>query len=349
MGAEVMARKVAFDIPQDDDKPAMHIAPAERTQSRAPALSGMAKSLQDAAQSAIQEINTDLIDDSEFADRLATDDDGDIRELADSINRQGQLIPILVSPTGSRYRIIYGRRRLAALKLLAKPAKALIRALDEDQAILAQGQENSFRKELSWIEKALFAHSLLASGKDEGLVCDALNIDQKARKAGDKLTGLVRMRQVTSCLPIALINAIGAAPSVGRDRWYSAAKAYERLRFPAGNQSAGAAEGHGFPAGNQTIVAALLKSKAAGRSSDERFADFEGLLRDNSPAKKTELQTQLGSVKVTKRHVVITVPNADNGLHNWIAENPEAALTALADARSAAKTALSTEQKASTS
>ena len=344
-----MARKVAFDIPQDDDKPAMQIAPAERIQSRAPALSGMAKSLQDASQSAIQELNTDLIDDSEFTDRLATDDDEDIRELADSINRQGQLIPILVTPSGGRYRIIYGRRRLAALKLLGKPAKALIRPLDEDQAILAQGQENSFRKDLSWIEKALFAHSLLASGKDEGLVCDALNIDQKARKTGEKLTGLVRMRQVTSCLPTALINAIGPAPSVGRDRWYSAAKTYERLGFPAGNQSAGTVEGNGFPAGNQTIMETLSRSKAAGSTSDERFAEFEGLLKVPNPVEKTELQTKFGSIKVTKRHVVITVPNADNGLHNWIAENPEAALTALADARSAAATAQGTEQKPLTS
>ena len=171
-----MARKVTFDIPEDEEKQQSSSISPTRTQSRAPALSGMARSLQDAAQSSIQEISTDLIDDSEFQDRLALDDEDDIRELAESIDKQGQLIPILLSPEGGRYRIIYGRRRLAALRLIGKPAKALIRGLDEDQAILAQGQENSFRKDLSWIEKALFARSLIESGKDEGLVCDALNI-----------------------------------------------------------------------------------------------------------------------------------------------------------------------------
>lgn len=313
-----MARKVAFDIPDEYEKPETAVAPLERAQSRAPALSGMAKSLQDAAQSAIQEISPDLIDDSEFSDRLATDDDEDIRELADSIAQQGQLIPILVSPTEHRYRIIYGRRRLAALKLLGKPAKALVRPLDETQAILAQGQENSFRKDLSWIEKALFASALLTAGKSEALVCDALNIDQKARKAGEKLTGLVRMRQVTSCIPLEIISLIGPAPAVGRDRWYAVAKAYERLRFPAGNS---------------TLLATLSQSKEHGRTSDERFSDFESALKEKLPTTDLALQTAVGSVKVSNRKVVITVPKAEHGLHAWIAENPEAALAALVNAK----------------
>lgn len=335
MGAQVMARKVTFDIPEDDRKvDAPSISPT-RAQSRAPALSGMARSLQDAAQSSIQEISTDLIDDSDFKDRLAPDDEQDIRDLAESIDRQGQLIPILVSPSGGRYRIIYGRRRLAALRLVGKPAKALVRSLDEDQAILAQGQENSFRKDLSWIEKALFARALLESGKDEGLVCDALNIDQKARRSGDKLTGLTRMKQVTSCIPSRIIEAIGSAPGVGRDRWYAAAKSYESLGFPAGNPE-GATTGDGsFPAGNraQALLAAILKSRDSGKGSDARFAQFETMLRQQKPPAPASVETRHGSVKVTKRNVVITVKNGDDGLHAWIAGNPEAALAALAAAK----------------
>lgn len=91
-----MARKVTFDIPEDEEKQQSSSISPTRTQSRAPALSGMARSLQDAAQSSIQEISTDLIDDSEFQDRLALDDEDDIRELAESIDKQGQLIPILL-------------------------------------------------------------------------------------------------------------------------------------------------------------------------------------------------------------------------------------------------------------
>ena len=285
-----MARKVTFDIPEDEEKQESSSISPTRTQSRAPALSGMARSLQDAAQSSIQEISTDLIDDSEFKDRLALDDEEDIRELAESIEKQGQLIPILVSPEGGRYRIIYGRRRLAALRLIGKPAKALIRSLDEDQVILAQGQENSFRKDLSWIEK------------------------------------LARMKQVTSCIPTELIQKIGAAPGVGRDRWYAAAKSYEILGF-SGDE--------GFPAGNQEFLGALMESRDSGKTSDERFTVFEGLLKQHKPPAPSAIQTKFGMVKVTKRSVIITVKNGDDGLHKWISENPEAALVALAKAKAA--------------
>ena len=327
-----MARKVTFDIPEDEEKQESSSISPTRTQSRAPALSGMARSLQDAAQSSIQEISTDLIDDSDFMDRLAPDDEQDIRELAESIDKQGQLIPILLSPESGRYRIIYGRRRLAALRLIGKPAKALIKSLDQDQAILAQGQENSFRKDLSWIEKALFARALLNSGKDEGLVCDALNIDQKARKAGDKLTGLARMKQVTSCIPVQIINEIGAAPGVGRDRWYAAAKTYESVGFPAGNQEQ-SAEASKFPAGNQKFIDVLKKAKADGCTSDERFSIFEGLLRKQKPPASSSIKTAIGTVKITKRNVVITVKSGGDGLHKWISDNPEAALSALMEAQ----------------
>lgn len=312
-----MARKVTFDIPEDEDVQPSSISP-KPVQSKAPALSSMARSLQDAAQSSIQEISTDLIDDSEFKDRLSGDDEQDIRDLADSIDKQGQLIPILVSPASGRYRIIYGRRRLAALRLIGKPAKALVRALDDEQAILAQGQENSFRKDLSWIEKALFAKSLLESGKDEGLVCDALNIDQKARRNGDKLTGLARMKQVVSCIPVDVIEAIGPAPGVGRDRWYAAAKSYEGL---------------GFPAGNHDVETEISNAKEAEKSSDERFAMFEGLLKKKKPSAPSAIETEVGSVKITKRTAVITVKSGEDGLHAWIAKNPESALAALAAAQ----------------
>lgn len=314
-----MARKVTFDIPDDETVPPSSISP-KPSQSKAPALSSMARSLQDAAQSSIQEISTDLIDDSEFKDRLTGDDEQDIRDLADSIDKQGQLIPILVSPASGRYRIIYGRRRLAALRLIGRPAKALVRALDEEQAILAQGQENSFRKDLSWIEKALFAKSLLESGKDEGLVCDALNIDQKARRNGDKLTGLARMKQVVNCIPVDTIEAIGPAPGVGRDRWYAAAKSFESL---------------GFPAGNPGFVTEILSAKNAGKGSDERFAVFEARLKKTRPGALSAIETTVGSVKITKRTAIITVKSGDDGLHAWIARNPERALAVLAEAQAA--------------
>jgi ParB family transcriptional regulator, chromosome partitioning protein len=319
-----MARKIQFDVSEEAKTPEV-VAPAP-VASRAPSLSGMAKSLQAAAAASIREIETRLIDDSAFKDRIDPDAE-EILELADSIRAQGQLIPILVSPLPSgRFRIVYGRRRLAALRHLGLPAKALVRDLDEDQAIIAQGQENTYRKDLSWIEKATFAKQLLEAGKSDELVCDALNIDQKARKAGEKLTGLSRMRQVAARFAPDLIDAIGAAPKVGRDRWYEASQTLEKKGFPPGNQS--------------ILTAEVAAAAAQGMASDDRFTLFESLLRrpvagkPPAPAKAPRVETALGSVAISARSATITITKKDAAdLHRWISDHPDAALQALRDAQ----------------
>ncbi len=319
-----MARKIQFDVSEEAKTPEV-VAPAPAP-SRAPSLSGMAKSLQAAAAASIREIETRLIDDSAFKDRIDPDAE-EIFDLADSIRAQGQLIPILVSPLPSgRFRIVYGRRRLAALRHLGLPAKALVRDLDEDQAIIAQGQENTYRKDLSWIEKATFAKQLLEAGKSDELVCDALNIDQKARKAGEKLTGLSRMRQVAARFAPELIDAIGAAPKVGRDRWYEASQTLEKKGFPPGNQSA--------------LTTEIAAAAARGMASDDRFTLFESLLRRPvpgkapAPAKASRVDTALGSVAVSARSATITITKKDAAdLHRWVSDHPDAALQALRDAQ----------------
>ena len=325
-----MARKIQFDV-TDEDKAAAKTPAVTYAEpaSRAPPLSGMAKSLQAAAAAAIREIETRLIDDSRFKDRIQVDDD-EVVELAESIRSQGQLIPILVSPIqGGRYRIVYGRRRLAALRSLGLAAKAFVRELDEDQAIIAQGQENSYRKDLSWIEKAVFAKQLIEAGKSDQLVCDALNIDQKARRDGEKLTGLSRMRQVTARLSPELIDAIGPAPKVGRDRWYEIAQQLEKKECPPGNQSAFSAE--------------IAEAARRGLPSDARFTLLETKLRQtktspsrssNSASALGKTITKIGAISVSPRLATITVARKDAAaLHQWIAEHPNDALNALHEAQ----------------
>lgn len=325
-----MARKIEFDVSDDvdDDKVESKSPLRHEPTSKAPSLSGMAKSLQAAAAASIRDIDHHLIDDSQFKDRVP-DNDNSIVELAESIRSQGQLIPILISPTASgRYRIVYGRRRLAALRLLNLPAKALIRELDEDQAIIAQGQENSYRKDLSWIEKAVFARQLADVGKSDDLICDTLNIDQKARRNGDKLTGLSRMKQVAAKLSTDLIDAVGPAPKVGRDRWYAVAQALEKRGFPAGNQS--------------SLTDQVLNVGIKGLDSDERFDALEKAIKSlatasapaSNPAPATDTSPTLpGSVKATARNATITIRKLESEqLHKWISENPNDALRALCDA-----------------
>lgn len=144
-------------------------------------------------------------------DRLALDDDG-IRALADSIRAHGQQVPVLVRPAAEpdRYRIVYGRRRLAAARLLGVPVKALVRGLDDTASVLAQGQENSLRLNPSFIEKAVFVAALRDAGYDSGTVQEALGISRQA---------LSVLTIVQQSIPLPVIEAIGPAHDIGRRRW----------------------------------------------------------------------------------------------------------------------------------
>ena len=329
-----MARRITFEV--EDETPLASV----ESSSRAPSLSGMARSLQAAAAATIREIPVDQIEASGFRDRLEIDED-EVEELAHSIRTQGQLIPILVSPLPQgRYRIVYGRRRLEALRRLGLPAKALVRDLDDTQAIIAQGQENSVRKDLSWIEKASFARELLDAGRSGELVCDALNIDQKARRAGEKLTGLSRMRQVTARLEAGLIETVGPAPAVGRDRWYDLSMQIER-------------KGLGPDAQDKLILELQAARDAGMTDSNERFSLLETLITRKEQAPRTvvqesvnEFRGSLGSIKVNARSANITIKAKDAALlHAWIRDNPDAALQALQ--RACAEETV-TEEKGST-
>lgn len=207
-----MARRNIFQPPPPPAAPAE--SPAEQ-RPRFPntgAMSGVKSTLRDLSSNAVREIDPALIEDGGPKDRLAITD-ADVASLADSIRLHGQQVPIMVRPIAEapgRFRIVYGRRRLRALKLAGLPAKALIRTLTDEQAILAQGQENSLRQDPSFIEKAIFVTDLTDGGYDQSVVLDALAIDKPM---------LSRMTKVARTLPLAVIRYIGAAHGIGRRRW----------------------------------------------------------------------------------------------------------------------------------
>lgn len=158
------------------------------------------------------EIDPKLVHDDGFKDRLSIDE-ADVAELRENIVAAGQRVPILVRPHPERpgeYRVVYGRRRLAALRPLGRQVKAFVQELTDEEAILAQGQENSARRDPSFIEKALFARALEGAGHAPSLIQSALAIDK---------TLLSRMRTVADSVPMQLITAIGPAPRSGRRRW----------------------------------------------------------------------------------------------------------------------------------
>lgn len=168
----------------------------------------------------IVEIDTESIVESGFRDRL-----GDIAagcaSLLMSVRDTGQQVPILVRPAPQeqgKYQIAYGRRRVAVLRQLGRPVRALIRTMTDDEMIIAQGTENGARRNLSFIERSHFAWTLEGRGIERSIIMAALSVDK---------TELSRLISVMRSLPSDLVEWVGPAPKTGRRRWMDLAKLVE--------------------------------------------------------------------------------------------------------------------------
>ncbi|RWJ74647.1 MAG: plasmid partitioning protein RepB [Mesorhizobium sp.] len=160
----------------------------------------------------IVELDPEQIDGSFIRDRfdgemLPTDD------LVKSIEESGQEVPILVRQhpeREGRYQVAYGHRRLRALRILKRKVRAVIRPMTDKELVVAQGIENTARKDLSYIERAVFAVSLESRGFGREVIMQALSTDK---------TELSKLLSVARGIPGDVVQAIGAAPAAGRRRW----------------------------------------------------------------------------------------------------------------------------------
>jgi ParB family transcriptional regulator, chromosome partitioning protein len=162
----------------------------------------------------IVELDPRLIDVSFVADRLS-DHGEEYQELKRAIKETGQTTPILVRPSASdsqRFMVVFGHRRLKVAKELGISVKAVVKRLDDITSAIAQGQENSARSNLSFIERAYFAKNLLASGMTKDVVRSSLAIDEAM---------LSKMLGVAEVVPYPVIKALGASKKIGRDKWLS--------------------------------------------------------------------------------------------------------------------------------
>jgi ParB family chromosome partitioning protein len=162
---------------------------------------------------AVVELDPALVDPSFIADRLAPTEDSDYRALVESLREVGQQAPILVRPhpqVPGRYQIAYGHRRRHAAAELGLPVRAIVRALSDDELVVAQGKENAERRNLSFIERALFAAHLQARGFDRRTLNAALGVHTAE---------MTRFLAVAAVVPRPVIHAIGPAPKAGRPRW----------------------------------------------------------------------------------------------------------------------------------
>lgn len=273
------------------------------------AIGAVSQSIAELKSRAISELDPFSIDDGGVADRLE-DDDQDVHDrLVASLRDHGQQVPVLVRPhpdAEGRYQIVFGRRRVKALRDLGQPVKAMIRNLDDQELIVAQGQENSARKDLTFIEKANFARQMRDADYDRKVICDALHVDK---------TQVSRMLSVADSVPLAVIEAIGSAPSVGRDRWLSLAKLLAETQTEPGE-------------------AVAMVNFATAADSDARFAGLMQALTLPRRRKKVRDSTATSGVlrnrageeigRLTRKSgkITMTIPeDRAEGFDEWFLEN----------------------------
>ena len=212
-------------------------------------------------------LSPDLVDPSFVSDRLARDADPDFRRLVESIRESGQQVPILVRPhpeNAGRYQIAYGHRRRDAAAELGVPVRAIVRPLSDTELVIAQGKENGERRDLTFIERALFAAELQRRGFDRPTLHGALGV-HKAE--------MTRLLAVAAAIPDAIARGIGPAPKDGRFRWLELAHDLAR------------------PGMAQAVTALLAQPSLRVLPSDRRFAAVIDTVRAEAPAPEAAAET----------------------------------------------------------
>ncbi|MBB4570821.1 plasmid partitioning protein RepB [Rhizobium leucaenae] len=209
----------------------------------------------------IIELDVDAVLPSQIRDRFDGAYEAErLQDLVESMREHGQTTPGLVRPVGGeggKFQIVFGRRRLAAAKLLGVKFRAIVRDLSDEQAIVIQGEENANRDDLSFIEKCVFALSQEEAGFKREVICASLATGK---------SHVSEMLQIARSFPKVVLAGIGAAPETGRRRWAQLAE-----RWSANADAAGIAERILAEPGLQPL------------SSDNRFA---AVLNAVSPVKK---------------------------------------------------------------
>ncbi|WP_027062319.1 plasmid partitioning protein RepB [Mesorhizobium loti] len=218
------------------------------------------QSFEELSKSSVVDLDPELVDTSFVSDRLDEDDEA-FQELLAAIRERGQDSPILVRPhpeVSGRFQTVFGHRRVKVARQLGRPVRAVVKKMGDEAHVIAQGQENAARANLSFIEKTLFADRILKRGHTADTVKSALALDD---------TTFSKMRSVTGNVPEQVIVAVGAAKAVGRDRWWQLAKLMEH------------------PGSAGRAAAYVTSAEFAEPGSDARFARLFNFL--SAPAKRS--------------------------------------------------------------
>lgn len=134
----------------------------------------------------IQDIELDAI--SDFKDHpFHINMDEDMVKLIESIEVNGQLMPVLVRPSKNGYEMISGHRRKYAMQKLGyQKVKAIVKNLNDDEATILMVDSNIQREHISMMEKAFAYKMRLEAMKHQG---KAMMIDETCAQVEYKSKG----------------------------------------------------------------------------------------------------------------------------------------------------------------
>lgn len=160
-----------------------------------------------------RKINLDLIDRPDDIVRLEIGE-GELRELADSIEERGLLQPIGVAPRGNRFLIVFGDRRYLAHQMLKKEdIMCRIEEIDDVQIVLDRGVENILRVNLTPFEEG---HLYVGLVEKAGL--SIAEISERVKKSA----GVVQRKMDVLKMPESFQKALHAGSislSVAEELW----------------------------------------------------------------------------------------------------------------------------------
>lgn len=240
-----------------------------------------------AAGQTVIELDTGLVDPSFVSDRMPLTEEA-LADLVEAIRESTQLSPILVRPhpdKPGRYQTAFGHRRVRAVAILGRPVRAIVRELTDEEMVVAQGQENHARKDLSYIEKALFAQRLEGRDFSRATIMAALSIYK---------SDLSNMLSVAHAIPAELIEAIGPAPDTGRRGWIELAGLLKNAKL--------------IEAARKAATAPLTQAQ----DSDARFRAVLAAVKPGPLKSKTEVLKdgeggKIGKVASNASRVVLTL------------------------------------------
>lgn len=226
------------------------------------------------------------IDPSFIPDRMPSSPEDDAG-LVEAIREQGQQVPILVRPHPEypgRYQVAFGHRRLRAISALNIPVRAVVRDLTDEQLVVAQGQENNERRDLTYIEKARFAQKLQIRFSRDTIMA-AMSLYK---------SDLSNMLSVVGRIPEDLIDLIGPAPSVGRRNWMDLAEQLSSSQV------------------KEAARAYVREPNVAALASEDRFKSLLDFLKPKAQAKKagvwsSDTGSRLAKIIESDRKVEISI------------------------------------------